>query len=177
MLPFLVPVLFTFYIQGVLKFKCKCQKVKILYMLKASKIFCPTRRVRISGTWPQPAATLTLTLLRTDVLCQLHKSSFNIYVRENIPVFQSLQELVFTLVRWSLFIIFGPSHVIWWAVPTAAWRFSFLEVTGHCRAKLSRVQIYKYTVAVHSIKNQLMHLLRKLFYIHIKTPKLVKNVL
>jgi hypothetical protein len=33
------------------------------------------------------------------------------------------------------------------------------------------------TERIHFIKNQLMHLLRKLFYIHIKTLKIVKNVL
>ena len=109
----------------------------------------PTRRGGISGTWSQPAATLTLTLRRTDYLCLLYKPSFQIYVRENIPVFRSLQELVFLMVHGSLFIIFRPSHVHWWALSTAAWRFSFLEVSGHCRAKLWRIWICEYTAVVN----------------------------
>ena len=130
-----------------------CYKVQWIlpYFMKSSKIFCPTRRGGVSGTWPWPAATLTLTLWRTECVCLLHKLSFHIYVRENIPVFQSLQKLVLMLVHGSLFIIFRPSHLIWWALPTATWTFSFLNVTGHCRAKLSRIQIYKYTLAVFEL--------------------------
>jgi hypothetical protein len=72
--------------------------------------------------------------------------------REGIPVFQGLQELVSILVHGSLFIIFRPLPLIWWAFPFTTWRTSFLEITEHFRVKWSRIWIYKQTVVVNVLR-------------------------
>ena len=43
MLPFLVPVLFTFYIQGLLKFKCK---IRVQKRLSPAGFFSPFRSAK-----------------------------------------------------------------------------------------------------------------------------------
>jgi hypothetical protein len=53
MLPFLVPVLFTFYIQGVLKFKRKFrhQRVNSIRRLASNEIFSPSNKIHWEVGW------------------------------------------------------------------------------------------------------------------------------
>jgi hypothetical protein len=76
---------------------------------------------------------------------------------------------------WPLFDDVSNTRFIASLMPPFVNRPSHLQSCGRCLhpCTLERQR----PTELHLIKNQLMHLLRKLFYIHIETLKLVKNVL
>jgi hypothetical protein len=51
MLPFLIPVLFTFYIQGVIKFKRKFWRLKVKKLVFGLQTWMYTRKEGGGGDW------------------------------------------------------------------------------------------------------------------------------